>query len=557
MDNYEIADQFSLLAKLMDIHGENSFKSKTYSSAAFAIEKLPGQIASLPHEKIFQIKGIGESVGRKVIEILENGEIQVLKEYIANTPSGVLEMMNIKGLGPKKINVLWKEMKIDSIEELQKACEENRIATKKGFGEKTQHNILDSIQFQKESAGKYLYKKVEGFAEAFTIKLKEKFPNDKTEITGEFRRQLEIIESLEWVTTVSSDKLKNYLLSDQIQLVTDRDGLLVFSAEETLFLRFHIVSEKEFGTKLFETSCSEEFLNEWNAIAKPNDKSSEEKIFSSAQFNYIPLYLRESKNILSIARENKFSDVIQTIDIKGLIHSHSNWSDGSYTIEEMAKELINLGFEYLVISDHSKSAGYANGLTEQRIREQHRYIDELNSKLAPFKIFNSIECDILGDGALDYENKILSTFDLVITSIHSNLDMDEEKAMKRLIGAITNPYTTILGHMTGRLLLKRRGYPVDHKTIIDACADHHVVIEINASPSRLDMDWRWIDYAMEKGLTLSINPDAHTTEEFHNIKYGVLAAQKGALPKSRNLSSYSLKEFEDFLQRIKTLKGIN
>jgi DNA polymerase (family 10) len=557
MDNYEIADKFSLLAKLMDIHGENSFKSKTYSSAAFAIEKLPQQIASLPQEKIFQIRGIGESVGKKVIEILENGEMQVLSEYIINTPSGVLEMMNIKGLGPKKINTLWKEMKIDSIEELQKACEENLIATKKGFGEKTQQNILESIQFQKESAGKYLYKKVESFATAFTAKLKEKFPNDKIEITGEFRRQLEIIESLEWVTTVSSDELKNYLLNDQVRLVVDRDGMLVLTAEETLFLHFHIVPEKDFYTKLFETSCSDEFLNEWTYVAKPKDHSSEEKIFTSAGFNFIPPYLRESKSLLLKGREKKFEDIVQTSDIKGLIHSHSNWSDGSYTIEEMATELINLGFEYLVISDHSKSAGYANGLTEQRIREQHRYIDELNKKFAPFKIFKSIECDILGDGSLDYENKILSTFDLVITSIHSNLDMDEEKAMKRLIGAITNPYATILGHMTGRLLLKRKGYPVDHKTIIDACADHHVVIEINASPSRLDMDWRWIDYAMEKGLTLSINPDAHATEEFHNVKYGVLVAQKGALPKSKNLSSYSLKEFEEFLKTTKTLKGIS
>jgi DNA polymerase (family 10) len=541
----------------MDIHGENSFKSKTYSSAAFVIEKLPQQIASLPHEKLFQIKGIGESVGKKVIEILETGEMNVLKEYISNTPSGVLEMMNIKGLGPKKINVLWKEMKIDSIEELQRACEENRIAVKKGFGEKTQQNILDSIQFQQKSAGKYLYKKLEGFAEALTAKLREKFPDNKTEITGAFRRQLETIESLEWVTTVSGTDLKNYLLSDQIQLVTERDGMLVLTAEETLFLRFHIVPEKEFYSALFETSCSEEFLNEWNSIAKPEDHSSEEKLFSSAHFNYIPPYLRESKSILSRAKHETFTSIVQTSDIKGLIHSHSNWSDGSYTIEEMAKELIQLGFEYLVISDHSKSAGYANGLIEQRIREQHRYIDDLNRKLAPFKIFKGIECDILGDGSLDYENKILSTFDLVITSIHSNLDMDEEKAMKRLIGAITNPYTIILGHMTGRLLLRRRGYPVDHKTVIDACAENHVVIEINASPSRLDMDWRWIDYAMEKGVTLSIDPDAHTTEEFHNIKYGVLVAQKGGLPKSKNLSSYSLKEFEEFLQETKKRKGIS
>ena len=557
MDNYDIAEQLSLLSKLMDIHGENSFKSKSYSSAAFAIEKLPQQIALLPQEKIFQVRGIGESVGKKVVEILKDGELKVLKEYIANTPSGVLEMMNIKGLGPKKINVLWKEMKIDSIEELQKACGEDRIAGKKGFGEKTQQNILLSIQFQQQSAGKYLYKKVEPFAEAFTAKLKEKFPGEKIEITGEFRRQLEIIESLEWVTTVVTGDLKNYLVNDQVRLVADRDGMLILSAEETIFLRFHIVTEKEFYKKLFETSCSEEFLNEWNTHNKEFDSTSEEKIFSASQCNYIPPYLRESKKILSTDRQNNFDQIIQTSDIKGLIHSHSNWSDGSYTIEEMANKLINLGFEYLVISDHSKAAYYANGLTEQRIREQHRYIDDLNKKLAPFKIFKSIECDILTDGSLDYENKILSTFDLVITSIHSNLDMEEEKAMKRLIGAITNPYTTILGHMTGRLLLRRKGYPVDHKTVIDACVEHNVVIEINANPSRLDMDWRWIEYAMEKGLTLSINPDAHTTEEFYNIKYGVLVAQKGGLLKNKNLSSYSLNEFEEYLQRTKKLKGIN
>src|SRR5215207_2851625 len=240
MDNYEIADQLSLLAKLMDIHGENSFKSKSYSSAAFAIEKLPQEIAGLAKEKIFQIRGIGESVGKKVVELIESGELQVLQEYIANTPPGVLEMMNIKGLGPKKINVLWKEMKIDNLAELELACTENRIADKKGFGEKTQQNILTALQFQQQNAGKYLYARVEPFAEAFTLRLKEKFPSDKIEITGEFRRQLEIIESLEWVTTVSSDALKNYLLSDEVSLVTDRDGLLIVSAENTLLLRFHI-----------------------------------------------------------------------------------------------------------------------------------------------------------------------------------------------------------------------------------------------------------------------------------------------------------------------------
>jgi DNA polymerase (family 10) len=557
MDNYAIADQFSLLSKLMDIHGENSFKSKSYSSAAFTLEKLPQAIATMPKEKILSVRGIGESVGSKIIEVLETGELQQLKEYISKTPQGVLEMMNIKGLGPKKINIIWKELDIDSIEDLKLACEENIIAAKKGFGEKTQQKILESIAFQESNAGKYLYAKVEAFAEAFTAKLKEKFSTHLIEITGEFRRQLEVIESLDWVTTASSEALKKYLLNEHVELVADRDDMLIVNAENSLLLRFFITTEEKFYIKLFETSSSAEFLEAWKNHSVTIDVyKSEEAIFKAANINYIPPFLRERKEIIEKAKQNAFDDLVETNSIKGLVHSHSNWSDGAYTIEEMANELIKLGFEYLVISDHSKAAYYANGLTEQRIKEQHRYIDELNKKLAPFKIFKSIECDILNDGALDYENKILSSFDLVITSVHSNLDMDEEKAMKRLLGAITNPYTTILGHMTGRLLTKRKGYPVDHKTIIDACAEHNVVIEINASPSRLDIDWRWIDYAMEKGLMLSINPDAHTTEEFHNIKYGVLVAQKGALPVQKNLSSFSLKEFEEFLEKRKALKGI-
>ena len=213
----------------------------------------------------------------------------------------------------------------------------------------------------------------------------------------------------------------------------------------------------------------------------------------------------------------------------------------------MAEALKKSGFEYLVISDHSKAAFYANGLSEERILEQHQYIDELNKKLSPFKIFKSIECDILNDGSLDYSNSILSTFDLVIASIHSNLKMNEEKAMARLQGALSNPYVTILGHMTGRLLLSRNGYPVDHKKIIDLCAQNKIVIELNANPRRLDIDWQYIEYALEKNVMISINPDAHSIEGCQDIKYGVLVAQKAGLTKEQNLSSYSLQQFENFL----------
>jgi DNA polymerase (family X) len=555
MDNYAIADQFSLLAKLMDIHGENAFKAKSYASAAFSIEKLPEQLVAIPEAKIFKLKGIGESVGKKVVELIQTGELQALQELIANTPAGILEMMNIKGLGPKKIHTLWKEMHIDTIEALETACRQNRIATTKGFGEKTEQKILDAIAFVRANAGSFLYKQVEDFALALQQKLELKFQSERTAITGQFRRQLEIIHQLEWVTTTPQADLLHYLESDQMKLKKAQNDLLIFCAEDLVEIFFHLATKESFTQVLFETSCSEEFLSAWNEQKKDSLAGTEEELFQKNNISFIPPFLRESKRILQRAGGESFEDIVSTGSIKGLIHSHSNWSDGASTIEQMAEELIRLGFEYLVISDHSKSAYYASGLSEQRIKEQHHYIDQLNSKYAPFKIFKSIECDILGDGTLDYDDHVLSTFDLVITSIHSNLDMDEEKAMMRLMGAITNPYTTILGHMTGRLLLRRKGYPVDHKTIIDACVKNNVAIEINASPSRLDMDWRWIEYAVEQGLMLSINPDAHSLEEFHYIKYGTLVAQKGALPVSRNLSSFSLGAFESYIRETRSKKA--
>jgi len=556
MDNYAIADHLSLLARLMEIHGDNSFKAKSYASAAFALEKLPEQLSELPESNIHQLRGIGDSVGKKIVELLQTGELKDLKEYLAKTPAGVLEMMNIKGLGPKKIQTLWKEMNIDNIEELELACAENRIASKKGFGEKTQQNILEAIRFQKKNTGKYLYAQVEPFAEAFHKKLLQKFPGRKIAITGSFRRQLEVIEVLELVTTTTTKELVDFLENETFELTSVTDDTVLATIEGTLLVQFYVTGEERFYEKLFETSCSDLFFQAWKQRSTASSATSEDHLFLNNKLHVIPPFLREKPEIIDKASNQPVDQVIQTADVKGLIHSHSNWSDGAHTIETMAEELVELGFEYLVISDHSKAAFYANGLSEEKILQQHEYIEKLNKQLKPFRIFKSIECDILNDGSLDYNQDLLSTFDLVIVSVHSNLQMNQEKAMKRLLPAIQNPYTTILGHMTGRRLLKRNGYPVDHKAIIDACAENGVVIEINANPQRLDMEWQWIDYALEKGVMLSINPDAHSIDEFHNIKYGVLVAQKGGLQKEQNLSSMSLGEFEKFLQNRRLARGL-
>lgn len=551
MDNAAIAENFSLLAKLMDIHGENSFKSKTYGVAAFNIEKLPVSLKDSLREKLFSIKGIGESVGRKVIEMLDTGKLSALDEYISNTPPGVIEMLNIKGIGPKKINTIWKEMGIESIGELLYACNENRLTLFKGFGEKTQKNVQESIEFYFQNQGHFLYAQLEEIFPQVDNYLKKIFSPDKVHVTGRYRRQELTIDELEFVILEPNEIIKpKFQTTQPPELLEENPSGLLFKLRNGLKLRLY-TGGTNMAEQLFKTTGNTEFLSAFAKILKKinyaDAGNDDESIFKQAGIPYILPCLRESADIIDKAKKNQLTELIQPADIRSIIHSHSNWSDGSNTIEEMAMECIKRGYEYLVISDHSQTAFYANGLKEDRIREQHRYIDELNSKLSTFRIFKSIESDILNDGSLDYPDTVLKTFDLVIASVHSNLGMPEEKANTRLIKAIENPYTTILGHMTGRLLLSRNGYPVNHKMIIDACAANNVVIELNAHPRRLDIDWKWIDYALEKNVLLSINPDAHALDGFDDVKYGVLAAQKGGLTKENNLSSFTLRQFQNFL----------
>jgi len=551
--NATISEQFELLSKLMDIHQENSFKSKSYSSAAFAIDKLPFELETFEKGKIASIKGIGESSAKKIIEILETGRLSVLDELINKTPEGVLDMLRIKGLGPKKIATIWHEMGIETIGELLYACNENRLLLYKGFGEKTQNNVAEAIEFFMRNQGHFLYADVESYVEKVKEILSARFPSNQFLIGGDFFRQMPTLDELVWITDAPLSMVQDFLA--EIAFIIESNGTDQFIAKgpENLRMLFIHAESTNIDQIQFEKSVSPGFLENWKKNFDTLNISSIEPSnwLNTFGINFIPTFLREDPSIIEDAKNTRFDEIISTDQIKGIIHSHSNWSDGSNTIEEMALACIAQGFEYLVISDHSKSAFYANGLNEERIKAQHQYIDELNKKLAPFKIFKSIESDILNDGALDYSDNLLSTFDMVIASVHSNLKMSEEKAMSRLLTAIENPYTTVLGHPTGRLLLSRKGYPIDHEKIIDACITNDVVIEINAHPRRLDLDWTWIKIAQEKGAILSINPDAHHIDGYHDVKYGVLAAQKGGLKKQNNLSSYSLQEMESYLNRVR------
>lgn len=557
MNNSAIADHFTLLHKLMDIHGANPFKSKTYSIAAFYIERLEEQLTAIDRKEYSSIKGLGGSVAAKITELIDTGHMQALDELIAETPGGIIEMLELKGLGPKKIHIIWKEMHIASIGELEYACNENRLTRYKGFGEKTQIKILESINFYNQNKGHFLYSQIHLIFPSIQTYLEKLFGKDALWNTGNYYRQLPTLHELEYIVTANVATIKQkFQTVYPPELLEETENTVLYKLNNGLRLRIYSV-QKNIPQFLFQTSSAPEFTDAFIKSCYPDTFETtafknEAAIFEQAKLPFIPAALRESPTIIERAAANKLPKLIEVNDIKGIIHNHSNWSDGLFTLEEMAKALIAKGMEYLVISDHSKSAAYANGLTEERIIQQQLLIDELNKKLTPFKIFKSIECDILGDGSLDYSNEVLQSFDLVIASVHSNLYMNETKAMERLTKAIENPYTTILGHLTGRLLLSRNGYPVDHKKIIDTCVAHNVVIEINANPHRLDLDWSWVEYALSKNALLSINPDAHTIEGFDDILYGVIASQKGGLTAASNLSSFSLAAFEAFIAKRKT-----
>ncbi|BDQ11039.1 DNA polymerase/3'-5' exonuclease PolX [Sediminibacterium sp. TEGAF015] len=547
--NDEIAAQFSLLAKLMDIHGENAFKAKSYAAAAFSIDKLLTPLGEMERNAIFSIKGIGESAGKRILEILDTGQFATLNDMILKTPPGILEMLNIKGIGPKKIATIWKELEIETLGELLYACNENRLTLYKGFGEKTQLNIKESIEFYMGSMGRYLYQQVEEVQMELEKLFSQTFPY-RFISTGEFRRQLEIIDSIEWVTNAKAEALSAFMNQIGFTIDNQQEDKISYRNEKNIRVQFWLADEEKIPSILFKSSCSELFLNVWTKKFGWNETEiydSEEKIFEKAGCQFIPAYMREDAESLELATQHKLSPAITEKEIKGIIHSHSTWSDGGNTILQMAEAAIKEGLEYLVISDHSKSAFYANGLSIERVMQQHQEIEKINQQLAPFKIFKSIESDILNDGSLDYPDEVLEKFDLVIASVHSNLKMNEEKANTRVIKAIENRYTSILGHPTGRLLLSRAGYPIDHERIIDACAANGVVIELNAHPRRLDLDWRWIRKALQKNVMISINPDAHTIDGFKDCKYGVLVAQKAGLMPAQNLSSFTLSELETFL----------
>lgn len=569
MTKKEIIKRFRLAASLMEIHGENEFKVRGFTNAVFNLERHTGEVDNLSIEELCKIEGIGKSIAGNIADICSSGSFKILDDLLAVTPPTLLEVVDIKGLGPKKIRILWKDLGIESLEDLKEACEANKIATIKGFGQKTQENILKDVNYILSNKFKLHYAEAELIAKDTENRLKVLLPDADISVAGETRRKMEVVDEILFVIGTNAlaatyDKLSEL---DFVQHLPKDSGPLNWRGllkENGVRLHFALVKKEKFYNHLLLYSGSEKHLancanNNMNLLAVIfNQKLDNEKqAYESLDLQYVEPELREGGFEIELARKKELPKLLEYDDFKGSLHNHSTYSDGANTLREMAEKCIELGYEYLGISDHSQSAFYANGLQEFTVRKQHEEIDKLNEELAPFKIFKGIESDILNEGALDYEDHVLASFDFIVASVHSNLNMDVQKATQRLLTAIQNPHTTILGHATGRLLLRREGYPIDHKAVIDACAANDVIIEINANPWRLDIDWRWVRYALEQGVMLSVNPDAHETAGFRDMYYGVQAGRKGGLTKEQTFNCLGAAEVEKYFKDRKARKNID
>ena len=533
----------------MELHGENAFRIRSYRNAYNALRKFEVPLDEMGESEIVAIQGIGKSSAEKIDQLINTGRMDRLEHYREKTPQGIQDLLSIRGLGPGKVRTIWRDLGIESPGELLYACNENRLIEAHGFGMKTQSDVKQKIEYFLESRGKWLYARIEPVVLELITKLESVDAQIRVEAVGEIARRCPVVNevvligkgiSAEEVARAEGVVVKESGLPGTGTFKESGPLSGIFNASTPFIL--HCCGDQEYETRRFELTCTPDFFN---AVGITANAASDEEIFATAGLPYVIPEMRESADVFE--RVAGRDDYIQVEDLKGIVHNHSTYSDGLNTLREMSEYVRDSGYGYFGISDHSKTAVYANGLPVDRVMQQWDEIDALNLELAPFRIFKGIESDILSDGRLDYEDEILSQFDFVVASVHSGLKMDEKKATSRILKAIENPYTDMLGHLTGRLLLSRKGYPLDHMQIIDACAEYGVAIELNANPLRLDMDYEWIPYATEKGVLISINPDAHSREGIHNVRFGVLAARKGGLLTSQCLNALPAEKFAQWL----------
>jgi DNA polymerase (family X) len=571
MGNKSIPQVLEEIGMLLEIKGENQFKTRAYYNAAKTLSGIDNLENIITQKRLREIKGIGEALSKKIEEYAETGGMAYFETLKQEIPESLLELMGIPNLGPKKIKVLYDKLGITNTGELEYACKENRLITLPGFGEKTQQKILKGIEFIKRHNGEFLLGDVYPDAE----KIKERFERvvkpGFVEVCGSIRRCKETVKDID-VLAAGQDHvdLSAYFIAmpevDEVLLTGDtktscrlKSGievdLRVVSPEAFPYALMYFTGSKEHNVRLRGISKKKGWkLNEYGLFDEDRliSLKTEEEIYNALGLSYIPPELREDTGEIEASEQARLPELVRLEDMKGIFHIHTEFSDGVDTIERLRDEVKKMGLAYMGISDHSRSAYYAGGLKVDDIYRQWEIIDRLNETTPDFHIFKGIESDILPDGSLDYDEEVLKGFDFIIASIHSNFNLSQEAQEKRILRAMENPYTTMLGHPTGRLLLSRDGYAVDMRNIIDGAAKYNVIIELNASPYRLDIDWRYLKHAKEKGVMISINPDAHAISGLYEIVYGVGIARKGWQEKTDVLNTHTAAEIMNIFKNKKT-----
>ena len=560
MTNKEIARALRETAALIELTGGNRFRANAFSRAARTLRGIEQPVVDLAEEgALTEIDGIGDGLSEQIGELIDRGSFDLRDELLNAVPPGLLDVLRVKGLGTKKVRTLWQELDVTSLDDLEDAAETDRVRQLSGFGKKTQENILENVARLRAYRARRRYDEALRTARRLHEHVSALDAVERVVFSGELRRKLETVSAIDMVAAAPSpdavaDALRTgeALPYDVADVAVD-DAVVTVPLNAGIPLRLHVSPPERFGTVLWETTGSDahcEALVDDHGM--PGDHPDEEAVFAEAGAEVIPPELREGDGEWEAAREDALPDLIQESDLRGSLHNHSTYSDGANTLRQMAEAARSLGLSYFGICDHSQSLTVAGGMTPDEVRAQQDEIRDLNDAFAhddggPFRIFSGIESDILADGTLDYEDDVLASFDFVVASVHSRFNMTIDEATDRLITAVSNPYTTILGHPTGRLLLEREGYPVDHGRVINACAEHGVAIELNANPYRLDLDWRYVKRAIERGVLISINPDAHATGELENVRWGIEVARKGWLTANNCLNAKSLDDFAEWL----------
>jgi DNA polymerase (family X) len=561
METARIAQIIDEMGTLLEIKGENPFRCRAYHTAAQSLGHLPADLREMIADgSLKQVQGIGETMYSKIVQLATTGQLASYDELKRTMPQGLVALLRIPGLGPKKIKTLHDELKIDSLADLRAAGESGKIAVMKGFGAKTQANILAGINFVEKSSERTLQSTARRLVAPIVEQLKAHRDVIRIEVCGSLRRRAETIGDLDVLISSANVPavLDAFVKLPQVATVLAHgptkasvqlaDGvqcdLRGVEDAQFPFALHYFTGSKAHNIAMRRRAIARGLsLNEY-ALAGENGSvacKTEADVFKALGLVEIPPELREDNGEIEAAEAGKLPDLIEFGDLTGTFHCHTDWSDGSDTLAEMAQAARDRGMAYLGIADHSRSAAYARGLSIERVREQWAAIDLLNQSFGgKFHVFKGTECDILPDGSLDYPDELLEGFDYVVASIHSNFGLSREAMTQRLIRAAANPRVTMLGHPTGRLLLARDGYDVDLDAVIDAAAGAGTLIEINANPHRLDLDAEHCRRARQKGITIVINPDAHSTSGLDDLEYGITVARRGWLTKADVWNTVSL-----------------